>query len=242
MKKFLFGFLLLTLSCQTTTPTPTPDSAPTQTPLPSPLPVPATEVFVLTPTSSPTPEPPALYFTDEFTSASAYWTFLQTGGLNSPTTTFENDSLRIDISSSDTWLIGIHNVNTYNNVFIQTKANISSTGSYGLICRYDAINGWYEFNIYSDGTYNLLYGKQLTEGVAKYIPLSTDFSGHISPSAQIGLHCQDNFLLLYVNDNLIKRIDVTNYGLGEGQVGITASSIAKFPVSVVFEWVKVSQE
>lgn len=242
MKKlFIIGFSILITACNLGTQPPATQSTATQTLLPSPLPVSATETFVLIPTSTSTPEPPPLYFTDEFTSSSPYWIFSQTGGLNLPTTTFENDSLRVDISSPDTWMIGIHTANTYNNVFIKTKANITSTGSFGLICRYNE-NGWYEFNIYSDGTYNLLYGKQLTDGVARYIPLSTEFSGHITPSSQIGLHCQDNSLLLYVNDNLVKRIDVTNYGLGEGQIGITASSLTEPPISINFEWVQVSQE
>ncbi|MBL8098565.1 MAG: hypothetical protein JNK81_05255 [Anaerolineales bacterium] len=242
MKKYiLIGFSILITACNLGTQPPTPESPATQTPLPTLPPATATDTLVFTPTSEPTPEPPPLYFTDEFTSASPYWIFSQTGGLNTPTTTFENDSLRIDISSPDTWMIGIHNVHTYNNVFIKTKANITSTGSFGLICRYNE-NGWYEFNIYSDGTYNLLYGKQLTEGVARYIPLSTGSSVYITSSSEIGLHCQDNFLLAYVNDNLIRRIDVTNYGLGEGQVGINTSSVSESPSNIIFEWVQVSQD
>lgn len=240
-KNFIIGFSILITACNLGVQPPTQESIATQTPLTTPLPVSTTETLVLPPTSSPTPEPPPLYFTDEFTSASSYWIFSQTGGINLPTTTFENDSLRIDISSSDTWMIGIHSANTYNNVFIKAKANITPTGSFGLICRYNE-NGWYEFNIYSDGTYNLLYGKHLTEGVAKYIPLSTEFSGHITPSSQMGLHCQDNFLLLYVNENLVKRVDVTNYGLGEGKIGITASSLTESPININFEWIQVSQE
>jgi len=241
MKKiFLIGLSILITACNLGTQPPATESPATQTPLPT-LPLAtATETFVFTPTSEPTPEPLPLYFIDEFTIESPYWQFIQTGGLSAPSTTFANDSLQINIASPDTWMIGIHNAHTYNNVFIKTKANITSTGSYGLICRYNE-NGWYEFNIYSDGTYNLLYGKQLTEGVARYIPLSTEFSGHITPSSEIGLHCQDNFLLLYVNNNLVRRIDVTNYGLGEGQIGITASSITESPVSVNFEWVQISE-
>jgi len=250
MKKYiLIGLSILITACNLGTQPPTPESPATQTPLrfdelnasPSPIPVTATETFVLIPTSEPTPEPPPLYFTDEFTSASPYWIFSQTGGLNIPTTSYENDTLRIDISSPDTWMIGIHNAHTYNNVFIRTKANITSTGSFGLICRYNE-NGWYEFNIYSDGTYNLLYGKRLTEGIARYIPLSTGSSASITSSSEIGLHCQDNFLLTYINGNLIRRIDVTNYGLDEGQVGISASSVAESPINIYFEWVQISQE
>lgn len=242
MKKiFIIGFSILITACNLGTQPPTAESIATQTPQPTPTVVSATETLVFTPTSlPPTPEPPPLYFTDEFTSDSAYWKFSQTGGLSLPTTSFVNDTLQINISSPDTWMIGIHNAHTYNNVFIKTKANITSTGSFGLICRYNE-NGWYEFNVYSDGTYNLLYGKQLTEGVAKYIPLSTEFSGHITPSSEIGLHCQDNTLLLYVNNNLVKRVDVTNYGLGEGNIGITASSVTESPVEINFEWLQVSE-
>lgn len=242
MKKFfIIGFSILITACNLGTQPPVTESPATQTPLPTLPPATETQTVDFTPTTSPTPEPPPLYFTDEFTSASPYWIFSQTGGLNLPTTTFENDMLRIDISSRDTWMIGIYNAHTYSNVFIRTKANITPSGSFGLICRYNN-NGWYEFNVYSDSTYNLLYGKQLTEGVAKYIPLSTEFSGHINPSSEIGLHCQDNFLLLYVNNNLVRRIDVTNYGLGEGQIGISASSVAESPASIHFEWVRVSED
>lgn len=242
MKKIiLFGCFIFITACNIGVQPPTTESISIQTSLPTSLPVTATETLVLPATSTSTPELPPLYFTDEFTIQTPYWEFLQTGGLNLPTTTFENDTLRIDIPTPDTWMIGIHNAHTYNNVFIKTKANITSTGSYGLICRYNN-SGWYEFNIYSDGTYNLLYGKQLTEGVARYIPLNTEFSGHITPSSEIGLHCQDNFLLLYVNSNLVKRIDVTNYGLGEGQIGITASSLTESPINISFEWLQVSDQ
>ncbi|KXK15153.1 MAG: hypothetical protein UZ14_CFX002000864 [Chloroflexi bacterium OLB14] len=242
MKKIiLIGFSILITACNLGTQPPTAESIATQTPQPTPTVVSATETLVFTPTSlPPTPEPPPYYFTDEFTSDSTYWKFSQTGGLSLPTTSFVNDMLQINISSADTWLIGIHTANTYKDVFIKAKTNITSTGAFGLICRYNE-NGWYEFNVYSDGTYNLLYGKQLTEGVAKYIPLSTEFSGHVAPSSEIGLQCQDDFLLLYVNNNLLRRIDVTNYGLGEGNIGITASSVTESPVEINFEWVQVSE-
>jgi len=242
MKKILFiGFSILITACNLGAQPPVAESTATQSLPPTLPPATATEALIPSPTLEPTPQPPPLYFTDEFTSETPYWEFLQTGGLTAPTTSFVNGTLQISISSSDTWMIGIHNVNTYSNVFITAQASIASTGSFGLICRYND-NGWYEFNVYSDGTYNALYGKLLTEGVARYIPLSTEFSGHITPSSQIGLHCQDNFLLLYVNDNLVRRIDVTSYGLGEGQVGISASSVVEAPASINFEWVQVSQD
>ncbi|MFN3491318.1 MAG: hypothetical protein ACK40V_03770 [Anaerolineales bacterium] len=242
MKKLFFiGFSILITACNVGAQPPVTESTATQTPLPTLPPATETSIVDFTPTASPTPEPPPYYFTEEFGTESLYWQFIQTGGINFPSTAYTNDSLRIDIPSRDTWIIGIYNAHTYNNVFIKAKANIISTGSFGLICRYNN-NGWYEFNIYSDGIYNLLYGKQLTEGIAKYIPLSTGSSVYITPSSEIGLHCQDNFLLAYVNDNLIRRIDVTSYGLGEGQVGISTSSVGESPISIYFEWVIVAQD
>jgi hypothetical protein len=41
---------------------------------------------------------------------------------------------------------------------------------------------------------------------------------------------------------MIRRVEVTNYGLTEGKVGITASSFTDIPMSAIFEWVQVSQE
>ena len=152
--------------------------------------------------------------------------------------------LNIDISSPDTWMIGIHNVNTYSNIFVRAKISVNPTGSLGLICRYDE-SSWFEFNVASDGTYNLLLGQWLAEGIAKYIPLTSDASNQLnSPNLnyEIGLACQDNFLLLYVNETLLRRIDVTNYGLTEGKIGITASSLKESPTTSLFEWVQVSEE
>jgi hypothetical protein len=47
---------------------------------------------------------------------------------------------------------------------------------------------------------------------------------------------------LYANGALLKRLDVTNYGLTEGNIGITAASYREAPMNVVFEWVQVSEE
>ena len=41
---------------------------------------------------------------------------------------------------------------------------------------------------------------------------------------------------------MIRRVEVTNYGLEEGKVGVTASSFIEVPMSAIFEWVQVSPE
>jgi hypothetical protein len=242
-KHLLIGLLLLTSGCNLGVPSPTPESTPQATLPSAPTTVPATATFPATETAVPTPEPPALYFTDEFDIPSPYWEFLQTGGATALTTSIENGSLRIDASSPDTWFVGIHTAHSYSDVFVRAKTSIRQGGSVGLICHYSA-DGWYEFNAASDGTYNILLGQWLSPGVAKYIPIINESSKQLTGSTthELGLFCEGGFLQLFVNGTIIRRVDVTNYGLTEGQVGITASSFTEVPMSAIFEWVAVGRE
>ena len=244
MKKpfLLIGFLAFTAACNLATPTP--QAEPTlQATLPPTL-VPATTTPTVLPTVTNTPIPPR-YFTDEFDTASSFWEFLQTGGVGAPQTLFANGALHIDIPSADTWAMGVHTAYGYSNIFVSAKISATSKGSAGLICRYNESDGWFEFNIDSEGTYSLLLGKWLTPGIAKYIPVATGENGQLpvgNLNTEIGLSCEDNFLSLYTNGALLKRLDVTNYGLTEGNVGITASSYKEAPMTVLFEWIQVSEK
>ena len=239
MKKsyLLLGSLILSVACNIPTsrltPVPTPGAS-IQTP-----PGPAQPA---TPAVSPTPVP--LYFTEEFNTDLGAWTFFQTGGETRPTATVENDKLRVDIASAHTWYFGIHNSNTYKDVSVDTKFTGTPSGSMGLICRYSE-SGWYEFNIGSDGTYSLLLGRWLSDGIAQYLPIATDSSVYLQPGNmdyEIKLTCQGNTVLLYINGKLFRKMDVSHYGLTEGKVGITASSFEDTPATMFFEWLKVSKE
>ena len=244
MKKlFIIGCLLLTSACNLPATAPVTESPITAT-LPS-TPIPVTDAPAASPTATipPTLQPLPLYFTEEFETASPYWEFLQAGGTSTPVTSFQNGSLHIDISTTDTWLVGIHNANTYSNVFVRAKTSAAPTGSTGLICRYSE-DGWYEFNIANDGTYSILLGQWLSPGVVKYIPIVNDNSKQLTGNStnEIGLFCEDGFLQLYVNGTMIRRADVTNYGLTEGKIGITAASFSEVPTTVTFEQISVSEK
>lgn len=242
-KSFLLGLLLLTSACNLPVPTSVPDSAPEETPLPTPEVVIETPDLSITETAVPEVEPPPLYFTEEFDTSTSFWEFHQTGGTQPPTVTIQNGALHIDIASSDTWMIGVHNVHSYSNVFVRAKTALNPGGSVGLICRYSEF-GWYEFNATSNEEYSVLLGQWLAPGVAKYIPVIKDVSNKLPGGAsnEIGLFCEDNFLQLYANGVMIRRVEVTNYGLTEGKVGITTASFAEMPVSAIFDWVQVSQD
>jgi hypothetical protein len=245
MKKlFLIGCLILITACQSADSMPAPESTPTSAPPSTPELAAATSTIPPAPTDTPPPTPIPYYFTDEFDFPSQHWEFFQTGGTSAPTTAFENGMLRIDIPSADTWWMGIHNAHAYADVFVRAKVSAGPSGAVGLVCRYSEAFGWYEFNVASDGTYSVLYGKWLAPEVATYIPLVTGGSNRLSTGGldyELGLSCKDNFLVLYANDSLIRRVEVTNFGLIDGNIGVTAASFGEAQMTIVFDWVQVEE-
>lgn len=247
MKKFLFiGYLLIITACQTATiaPTSPPISSPTETPLPTPIPVTDTPAPTPTLASSPTPFP--RFFTNEFDSTLVDWAILQAGNDFVPNIKTENGSLLLQMDSPYSWAYAIYGAESYANVHIGTKFENrgGSPSSVGLVCRYSEENGWFEYNVTTDGTYNLLYGKWLTTGVADYLPITDGSSNLIQPSGaaqQISLLCSGTALTLSINGTVVRSIDVARYELTEGKVGLTAASYENTPIIAALDWVKVSE-
>ena len=131
---------------------------------------------------------------------------------------------------------------------VHLEASIASTGSsanyMGLICSYTEQDGWFEFNISSDGSYNVLYGQWLGVGVASYMPIADGGSEYINTgnaTNEIGLSCQADTLQLYINRKLFRNIDVSRFELSGGKVGLAVASFQEVPVILGFDWVKVSE-
>ena len=241
MKKLLLGYLTLITACQSAVSTPIKESTPTTPPRTPTQPVSATAAFTSTPAFTPTPLP--LFFTDEFNTDMNSWLSFQTGGETTPEVTLLNDFLRLDISSSDTWHYFIHNAHTYRDVFVSAQFVGTPAGSMGLVCRYGG-DGWIEFNIANDGTYNVLFAHWLADGIAEYTPIATDSSEYIRAGTfdyEAGLTCQENHVLLHINGKLFRKIDVARFGLTEGNVGLSAASFEETPMIASFDWFKVSE-
>lgn len=249
MKKLLLGCLLLITACQTSTPqpTPTPETSlfPTSTPLPTLLP--ASPTPEPSPTFEPSPTALPRFFTNEFDSSLAGWVILQAGNDSVPNIKTENGALLLQLDSPFTWLYSLYGPEEYADVRVdaQFQNQGGTPAAVGLVCRYGDEQGWFEFNVSTDGTYNILYGKWLTVGVAEYLPVTDDGSSTlIQPSGAtqtIGLLCEGNILTLYVNDIVLRRVDVRGFDLEAGKVGMTASSFENVPVLIGFDWVKVSE-
>jgi hypothetical protein len=101
--------------------------------------------------------------------------------------------------------------------------------------------GWYEFNIYADSTYAILFGQWLAEGVARYTPLVISEAEAIRPGAnEIGLACEGDVLTPYINGVQIRRRQERLHVLHEGQVGVSAASFETAPLVIVVDWVSRS--
>jgi hypothetical protein len=246
MKKLLIGCLILITACQPAADAPTPvvPLFPTATLLPTSIP--ATITPQPTPILELTATPLPRLFSHEFDSSLAGWVILQAGSDAVPNIKTENSNLILQMGSPFTWLYVLYGAQDYTAIRIDTQFEnqAGSPSSIGLICRYSESDGWFEYNISTDGTYNVLYGHWLANGIADYLPILSASSKTIGPSGtpqEIGLTCSDTTLELYVDQKLIRKVDVSRYELLEGKIGLTASSFENTPVIAAFDWVKVSE-
>jgi len=237
---------MLITACQPAADAPTPAAPlfPTAT-LPLTL-IPATVTPPPTSTPELTPTPLPRLFTNEFDASLAGWVILQAGNDSVPNIKTENSNLILQMDSPYTWVYAIYGAQDYEDIRIdaQFENQAGSPSSIGLICRYSESEGWLEYNVSTDGTYNVLYGKWLASGIADYLPILSASSKEIQPSGasqEIGLICSDTTVSLFVNQTLIRKTDVSRYELSEGKVGITVSSFENAPVTAAFDWVKVSE-
>lgn len=237
-------YLLIALlsACQpakatSTLPPPTEPPSPTPTASPSPTPLP--------PTATPTLPPAPRTFTEGFDGVLPYWTFLQIDfGQAASTPNAEGGSLIFNLAAQNQWVYALYSVPDYADVRVdaQVADNPGQVGAVGVVCRYSAEQGWYEFNIYEDQTYELLHGQWLAPGVARYTPLFRGVSPKIKGDVnEIGLECRGDILTPFINGTQLRIWQEDKFSLIDGKIGISAASFADVPFTAAYDWVKVSQ-
>ena len=252
MKKLLLIGLFILAACQPPSrggeATTTPQATLTRIiPTTEPATVTLTPTSVPVPTVTVTPLPPEQYFTEEFDTTPGYWSTLYASGDSSRVDTLnENSKLTFELYSPITWIYAIYGAFEYESVYVETRieSHGSQLNSMGLVCQYDEQKGWYEFDISNDGSYSVLYGQWLAEGVASYMPILSDTSNQIvngNSTNEIGLTCHDNVVGLYINGKSIRNLNVEHIGLTGGKVGLSLGSFEEVPVILSFDWVKVSE-
>ena len=242
---FLLGCLLLIAACQSATPVSVATSLPSATLPATPTPVPITATPASTATAEFTATPFPQFFTDQFDTSLAGWVILQAGNEATPNTKTENSRLVLQMDAPYTWVYMLYGAHDYDSVHVETRFvnHALSPASAGLICNYSETEGWLEYNVTTDGTYNVLFGKWLANGVADYLPILDGSSAQIQQSGveqQIGMTCSNSTLALFINGSLIRNVEVSHYERTGGKVGISASSYENTPVIASFDWVAVT--
>ncbi len=246
MKKILLSILALLLAaCQAEPPTAPPTAAPNITA--------AASTSTLSPTAEPTttftPAPPTSLpraFTEEFDGSLPAWSLLQSNGDTIPQAQIQDGALVISLQQSNQWGYVLLGAEDYTDARLDALVQSRGTApeAIGLICRYSEANGWYEFNISSDGTYSVLFGQWLQQGIATYTPIASAASEYVKPGAEqneVGLDCQEDILWLYLNGKLFRKLDVSRFGLRQGRLGLAVSSFENLPVIAAFDRLTVSE-
>ncbi len=242
MKKIPLIVLLIffAVSCNlraapTELPTATAESAPAATLPPTPTPSPT-----LPP---PTPTPVPLFFTEEFEGEMGAWRFFQSGGAQEAQFSLENGALQILMNAPHTWSYAVFSAHDYESVFVSAKVSGAPAGSLGLVCGFSEENGWFEFNISHEGTYSLLQGKWLAEGIAEYRPILLESSEYLQAGSldyELGLTCKGNAIFMSINGKTFRKADVSHIGLFPGRAGIAAAAYDSVPMRAAVEWFKIA--
>ncbi len=232
------------MACAPTTATPTAVAA--AWPLPSPvLPEQVASTGTASIAGSPTQPPAPREFTESFDGKPPYWVFLQTNGRSEAAAPSIRDGFLVfDLAERNEWGYALYNAHAYPSVLIETELQMRTVGdgAAGLVCNYDESQGWYEFSIFEDQTYQLLFGQWLSKGVARYVPLYQGTSPDIrSDTNRISLECQGNVITPSINGVPLRKWPEEKFGLHVGKAGLAAASFQDVPFTSAFDWVRVTE-
>jgi len=181
------------------------------------------------------------YYYTEFDGSLDSWTYFLGNGNDSG---FTNEAVdgkwRVEINEENTWVYFTYNDYIYTDTRIDTVAeNLGrNNNNVSLICRYSE-NGWYEFNVYNSGKYDILYYDNLVKH--DYVTLYSGGSTAINTGKATNEYtaiCAEEQLTLGINGEEVRT--VTNKDLKEGLVGLGVSSFNVLPIIVEFDYFIVS--
>ena len=185
------------------------------------------------------------FFEEEFDSELTGWsTVVTSGDVDLLDLQTKNGALVFDIGDQNLTAFSFFQTSIYKNVWIDLRVtNRGGTEhAVNIVCRYNKEEGWYQFQIFNSGLFNLYYMSWddnlkpepilLAKGVSdamRFAPASNDLS----------VICNGRALSLYVNGKLAVSYEENQYVLPAGQIGIGVSSFDEIPVVVQFDWMKL---
>jgi hypothetical protein len=222
---------------QTPAATNTPTSPPTLTKVPTKTPIPQT----------PTPEIQQ-FFTEDFkgTSIENWFYFLRSGDPEKFALSAEGDGLLFELTGQRIFSYVVYDAFEYEEV--RVDATVENQGvndnNISLFCRYSEEKGWYEFNIYSSGLYDMYFTKPDSSGNLNYGLIAEGGSNNINMGQAVNEYsivCTKDSLTLFINGEETRSVGIPNYILENGKVGVSVSSFGQVPVKVLVQQVKISK-
>jgi hypothetical protein len=157
----------------------------------------------------------------------------------------KNGYLVFDLEDKSLYVYVTYNPFTYKDVKISVTADNrgKNNNNVSLICR-KSDEGWYEFNMYNSGLYNIL-AYDATGAVSKgFNRIFNGASRAIKQGKDINTYtatCSGDKLTLEINGTLVKEIKDIKYKFREGKVGFGVSSFDVIPILVNIDSFTVSQ-
>ena len=254
---FVSMLLIVGLACSfggggNDTPTAQPQP-PTQAPQPTTVPPTeaAPEPTVEAPTEPPVPEAQD-FFIEEFDEPlSNDWSILTVTGSDDSdpdkvTVEAQDGKLIWDFDSEYVYYYLFYEAFTYEDVKIDVRADNRgrNNNNISLICRYDPEVGWYEFNIANNGLYDIYYAEVDTDGDIIYNRITNGGSNAIKQGKEVNeysISCDGEELSLVINGDEVTTVSERNYGLRDGQVGVSVSSFNVLPILIEMDWIEISE-
>ncbi len=177
-----------------------------------------------------------VYYFNDFDSDVSSWSyFLQRGSEDGFKQGLVDGKFRVDIQKQNTWVYFLYDDYTYGDVRIDTVAeNLGrNTNNVSLICRYSE-DGWYEFNVYNSGKYDIFYYDSLLG--TGYNLLYSGGSTAIKTGKAVNEYtaiCAGDTLTLGINGVEVRT--VKHKDLKRGQVGFGVSSFDVLPIIIEFD-------
>ena len=222
-----------------------------------PSPVPTAQVVTQATVAAPSPTVPAApptalaqekFFTEEFNTDVANWTtFLTSGDKTRLEQKVEDGFWVFDLGGRQIYAYSLYQPEVYEDVRIDVRAENrgDNTNNISIICRYDEEAGWFEFNMYNSGLYDIYYGRWKPSGTqATYLLIADGGSNAIHQGRAFNDYtviCKGNTLSLFINGDDVQTITQNMYNLRTGQVGIGVSSFDRLPVLVGFDSVEIRE-
>jgi len=203
------------------------------------------------PTEAPPPtEPPAAdpldYFTEEFDGDTSNWKVTtelnaSDGDLSEADIYVEDGSLVFDLGKN---LIGyvFYDPFEYGNVRVDVRVENRGTNKNNvlLVCRVSD-EGHYLVNIANSGLY-AMYAFDGSKG--SYTRIADGGSTKIrsgKETNEYSLVCYDRTLTLYINGNEQRKYTDNRFVFRDGLIGVGVASENVVPVTLEFDWVRISQ-